>query len=65
MAGGAGRAVVLTNVEYHLQSHGATFAGRDIFAPVAAHLCNGVDLAELGDLIDPDALLTGHGSAAA
>ena len=59
MAGGAGRAVVLTNDEYHLQSHGATFAGRDIFAPVVGHLCNGVDLAELGELIDADALLPG------
>lgn len=59
MAGGAGRAVVLTNEEYHLQSHGATFAGRDIFAPVVGHLCNGVDVAELGDMIDPDALLPG------
>jgi S-adenosyl-L-methionine hydrolase (adenosine-forming) len=59
MAGGAGRAVVLTNEEYHLQSPGATFAGRDIFAPVAGHVCNGVDLAELGDLIDADALLPG------
>jgi S-adenosyl-L-methionine hydrolase (adenosine-forming) len=59
MAGGAERAVVLTNEEYHLQSHGATFAGRDIFAPVVGHLCNGVDLAELGDLIDSEALLPG------
>jgi S-adenosyl-L-methionine hydrolase (adenosine-forming) len=59
MAGGAGRAAVLTNDEYHLQSHGATFAGRDIFAPVVAHLCNGVDLAELGTLIDADELLPG------
>ena len=59
MAGGSGRAVTLTNEEYHLQSHGATFAGRDIFAPVAAHLCNGVDLAEFGELIDADELLPG------
>ncbi len=59
MAGGAGRAVVLTNDQYHLPSHGATFAGRDIFAPVVGHLCNGVDLAELGDLIDADELLPG------
>ncbi len=59
MAGGSGRAVTLTNTEYHLQSHGATFAGRDIFAPVAGHLCNGVDLAELGELIDADELLPG------
>jgi len=59
MAGGAGRAVLLTNEQYQLQSHGVTFAGRDIFAPVVGHLCNGVDLAELGPLIDPDALLPG------
>jgi S-adenosyl-L-methionine hydrolase (adenosine-forming) len=59
MAGGAGRAVLLTNEEYHLQSHGATFAGRDIFAPIVGHLCNGVDLAEFGDLIDAEALLPG------
>jgi S-adenosylmethionine hydrolase len=59
MAGGAGRAAVLTNEQYHLQSHGVTFAGRDIFAPVVGHLCNGVDLAELGPLIDADELLPG------
>jgi S-adenosyl-L-methionine hydrolase (adenosine-forming) len=59
MAGGSGRAVTLTNDEYHLQSHGATFAGRDIFAPVAGHLCNGVDLAELGEMVDADELLPG------
>ncbi|MEY2552612.1 MAG: hypothetical protein QOC57_472 [Ilumatobacteraceae bacterium] len=59
MAGGSGRAVLLTNESYHLQSHGATFAGRDVFAPVVGHLCNGIDLAELGDLIDADELLPG------
>ena len=30
-----------------------------MFAPAAAHLCNGVDLAELGDLIEPALLLPG------
>jgi S-adenosylmethionine hydrolase len=59
MAGGSGRAVSLTNDEYHLQSHGATFAGRDIFAPVVGHLCNGVDLEELGELVDADELMPG------
>jgi len=29
-----------------------TFHGRDIFAPVAAHLANGIPLAELGDPLD-------------
>ena len=59
MAGGAGRCVVLTNTEYQLEAPGSTFAGRDIFAPAAAHLCNGVDLYELGDPIEPDLLLPG------
>jgi S-adenosylmethionine hydrolase len=59
MAGGAERAVELTNVEYQLEAAGATFAGRDIFAPAAAHLCNGVPLDELGPEIDPILLLPG------
>ena len=59
MAGGARRAVSLTNDEYHLPAPGPTFAGRDVFAPATAHLCAGVDLAELGDLIDPITLLPG------
>ncbi len=59
MVGGARRAVALTNDEYHLPAPGATFAGRDIFAPAAAHLCAGVDLAELGPLVDPITLLPG------
>ena len=59
IAGGAGRAVTLTNPVYQLASVGATFAGRDQFAPAAAHLCNGVDLYELGEPIDADLLLPG------
>jgi S-adenosylmethionine hydrolase len=56
LAGGAGRAVELSNEAFHLPAPGATFAGRDVFAPAAAHLCNGVDLAELGPAIDPATL---------
>jgi S-adenosylmethionine hydrolase len=59
MAGGAERAVELTNPDYQLEAAGATFAGRDVFAPAAAYLCNGVDLHELGDPIDPGVLLPG------
>lgn len=59
MAGGAERAVELTNLEYQLEAAGATFAGRDIFAPAAAHLCNGVDLLDLGTEVDPGLLLPG------
>ena len=59
MVGGADRAVVLTNDDYHLPAPGPTFAGRDVFAPASAHLCNGVDLEDLGDLIDPATLTPG------
>ena len=59
MAGGAERAVTLTVEDYHLPSPGPTFAGRDVFAPVAAHLCNGAALTEVGEEIDPAALLPG------
>jgi S-adenosylmethionine hydrolase len=59
MTGGAERAVELTNADYQLAAPGPTFAGRDVFAPAAAHLCNGVDLAELGPSIDPITLRPG------
>jgi hypothetical protein len=57
MAGGAERAFELTNVEYQLEAAGATFHGRDVFGPAAAHVCNGVDLSELGPEVDPVLLL--------
>jgi S-adenosylmethionine hydrolase len=59
MAGGAERAVELSDPEYHLATPSATFAGRDVFGPVAAHLCNGVPLEAFGDLLDPATLLPG------
>ena len=59
MSGGAVRAVSLENPEYQLASPGPTFAGRDIFAPAAAHLANGVALTDLGPEIDPYGLVPG------
>jgi S-adenosyl-L-methionine hydrolase (adenosine-forming) len=59
MAGGAGRAVVLDNDRYHLASPSCVVSGRDLFAPVAAHLCNGVDLYEIGTPIDTNELVPG------
>ena len=51
-------AVELTNCEYWRTSNPSqTFHGRDIFAPVAAHLASGVSLAKLGREIDPDNLV--------
>jgi S-adenosylmethionine hydrolase len=59
MCGGATAAVELTSVEHQLAAPGPTFAGRDVFAPAAAHLCAGVPLADLGRTIDPLSLLPG------
>lgn len=41
-------AVRLTNVDYWRDNPSNTFHGRDIFAPAAAHLSQGVELEELG-----------------
>jgi hypothetical protein len=57
------RAVHLTNSAYWLPRVSATFHGRDIFAPVAAHLSLGVPLAALGDLIDDWVILSAHVNA--
>jgi S-adenosylmethionine hydrolase len=59
LVGGAGRAVVLDRDEHHLSSPGSTFAARDVLAPVAAALCNGIDLFDLGTPIDSGMLLPG------
>lgn len=59
IAGGAERAVVLSDDALHLPSPGGLLAVRDIYAPVAAHLCNGVDLDALGEPIAVEALLPG------
>ena len=59
LVGGAGRAVALTNPDYQLPAPGATFAGRDVFAPAAAHLCAGVPLDALGDPVDTATLMPG------
>ncbi len=49
-------AVVLSSPAYHLPQVSATFQGRDLFAPAAAHLARGVALRDLGVLIDPSSL---------
>ncbi len=59
LVGGATRAIELANKNYQLPAPGPTFAGRDVFAPAAAHLCLGVDLLELGNVIDPAGLMPG------
>jgi len=59
MVGGARRAVSLTNPDYQIPAPGPTFAGRDVMAPAAAHLCAGLELDLLGDPVDPLSLLPG------
>ena len=46
------QAVTLDNSRYHLPQVSRTFHGRDIFAPAAAHLSNGVSLDTLGTPLD-------------
>ncbi len=56
-AGGVVEAVDLARSRFRLQPVSATFHGRDIFAPAAAHLAAGVQLPELGDPCDPGELV--------
>ena len=59
MAGGADRAFELTNTDLHLAAPGTTFAGRDVFAPVAAFLANGGALEDVGIEIDTASVMPG------
>lgn len=55
--GGVRAAVELTAQRYRLPATSATFHGRDIFAPAAAHLAAGVDPDQLGPAVDPAELV--------
>lgn len=46
--GGAVEARALTDPAYHLPAVTSSFHGRDIFAPVAAHVAGGIPLEDLG-----------------
>lgn len=54
---GGKEAVQLTNGELWLHPVSATFHGRDIFMPVAAHLAAGLELTAAGDMISLDDLV--------
>jgi S-adenosyl-L-methionine hydrolase (adenosine-forming) len=47
----------ITEARYRLTPPSRTFHGRDIFAPAAAHLANGVPLEDLGPAIEPATLV--------
>ena len=51
------RIVSITNRKYWLDRVSATFHGRDIFSPVAAHLASGIPILEMGEAITDPVLL--------
>jgi S-adenosyl-L-methionine hydrolase (adenosine-forming) len=55
--GGSLGAVELSRSPFRLEPVSATFHGRDLFAPVAAHLSLGARLDEAGEPIDPGSLV--------
>ena len=54
--GGVELAVDVTRSPHRLEPVSATFHGRDLFSPVAAHLAAGAELADAGDPLEPDSL---------
>lgn len=54
--GGVDAVVDIGSSPYRLEPASATFHGRDLFAPVAAHLAAGRELEEVGETLDPDCL---------
>jgi len=58
LLGGAHRIVAVENPELRIPSAGATFHGRDVFAPAAAVLASGqATLGDLGPDVDPSGLM--------
>lgn len=51
-AGGVAEAVDIAHSPWRLEPVSATFHGRDLFAPVAAHLATGTALADAGDPLE-------------
>ena len=55
--GGVSGCFELSEARFHLPVVAATFHGRDVFAPVAAHLANGESPSAFGGEVDPDSLV--------
>lgn len=55
--GGVLAAFEITNPDLGLPRRSSTFHGRDVFAPAAAHLANGVDPAEFGPQVGAGSLV--------
>jgi S-adenosylmethionine hydrolase len=56
-AGGVLEAADIQTSPLRLEPVSATFHGRDIFAPIAAHLAAGTPLSDVGEPCDPDDLI--------
>jgi S-adenosylmethionine hydrolase len=56
-AAGVEAAHELAEPRYRLPEVSRTFHARDVFAPAAAHLANGVPIDELGPAVDPSSLV--------
>jgi S-adenosyl-L-methionine hydrolase (adenosine-forming) len=56
--GGVAEAIEVSRSKHRLEPASATFLGRDLFAPVAAHLAAGAEFAEAGEPFDPEQLVT-------
>jgi S-adenosyl-L-methionine hydrolase (adenosine-forming) len=56
--GGIVDAVDVSRSPHRLEPVSATFHGRDIFCPVAAHLAGGAELADAGERVDPEDVMS-------
>jgi S-adenosylmethionine hydrolase len=54
--GGPAEVVDISTSPFRLERASATFHGRDLFAPVAAHLALGAELSEAGERVHPGSL---------
>lgn len=57
VTGGARRAFELVDERFMLTPVSRTFQGRDVFAPAAAHVANGVDISEFGPPVKTEDLI--------
>jgi S-adenosylmethionine hydrolase len=55
--GGIARACEIVNPKLWRDTVHRTFRGRDVFAPVAAHLANGGEFLDIGPAVTPDSLV--------
>jgi S-adenosylmethionine hydrolase len=55
--GGVARAAEIVNPSLWRESVHKTFRGRDVFAPVSAHLASGTPVTDVGPAIDPESLV--------